>query len=127
MSIEKDLSRIATALEAIVAAMTKVTTVPAEHAPVTVPVAPAQAPAPAPAPEPVATVTVSAPAPAPTAAVPFSDPKSMIQYVMDAYKALGPQKGAQIQDVLKSIGHSNINEVRPDQYAALYAGIEGLK
>jgi hypothetical protein len=127
MSIENSLASIAKSLEIIANQMTKVTTVPAEHAPVTVPVTPTPAPvvaptpAPTPTPEPVATVTVS------DVNAPFSDSKGMIQYVMDAYKALGATKGAKIQEVLQTLGHRNINEVRPDQYAALYAGIEGLK
>jgi hypothetical protein len=67
-----------------------------------------------------------APAPAPTGA-PFSDPKGLIDYVMGAYKALGPQKGAQIQSVLTGLGYQNINDVKPEHYAALHTGVEGLK
>jgi hypothetical protein len=69
----------------------------------------------------------AAPAPAtlrPSA--PFSDPKSMIQYVTEAWKALGP-KGPKMQEVIIGLGHHNINEIRPDQYGALYAGVEALK
>jgi hypothetical protein len=65
-------------------------------------------------------------APAPTGA-PFADPKGLIDYVMNAYKALGPQKGAQIQGVLTGLGYQNINDVKPEHYAALYAGVEQLK
>jgi hypothetical protein len=50
-----------------------------------------------------------------------------MDYVMSSYKALGPQKGAQIQGVLSSIGASTINEVKPEQYGALFAGVEALK
>jgi hypothetical protein len=67
-----------------------------------------------------------APAPAPTGA-PFSDPKGLIDYVMGAYKALGPQKGAQIQSVLTGLGYQNINDVKPEHYAALHTGVEALK
>ena len=67
-----------------------------------------------------------APAPAPTGA-PFSDGKGLIDYVMGAYKALGPQKGAQIQGVLTGMGYQNINDVKPEHYGALFAGVEGLK
>lgn len=67
-----------------------------------------------------------APAPAPTGA-PFSDPKGLIDYVMGAYKALGPQKGAQIQGVLTGLGYQNINDVKPEHYAALHTGVEALK
>lgn len=67
-----------------------------------------------------------APAPAPIGA-PFSDPKGLIDYVMGAYKALGPQKGAQIQSVLTGLGYQNINDVKPEHYAALHTGVEALK
>ena len=97
-------------------------------------VAPVQ-PAPAVAPVPVAAPAMPAPptftapapvAPAPTG-VPFTDGKGLIGYVMDAYKAMGPQKGAQIQTVLTGLGYQNINDVKPEHYAALYAGVETLK
>jgi len=65
-------------------------------------------------------------APAPTGA-PFSDGKGLIDYVMGAYKALGPQKGAQIQGVLTGMGYQNINDVKPEHYGQLFAGVEGLK
>jgi hypothetical protein len=85
------------------------------------PVAPAM-PAPptfvAPAPAPVDVVSMS---------VPFADGKGLIDYVMGAYKALGPQKGAQIQGVLTGLGYQNINDVKPEHYAALHTGIEALK
>jgi hypothetical protein len=58
---------------------------------------------------------------------PFSDGKGVIDYVMASYKALGPQKGAQIQGVLVGLGYANINEVKPEMYGALYAGVEALK
>jgi hypothetical protein len=103
------------------------------------PVAPAPAPvvqaAPAPVAAPVAAAPVMpappafvapAPAPAPTGA-PFSDGKGLIDYVMGAYKALGPQKGAMIQNVLTGMGYQNINDVKPEHYAALHTGVEALK
>lgn len=105
------------------------------------PVAPAPAPVvkaePVPAPAPVvAAPAMPAPptfvAPAPVAApvatgAPFSDGKGLIDYVMGAYKALGAAKGAQIQNVLVSLGYQNINDVKPEHYGALFAGIEALK
>ena len=104
-------------------------------APVAAPVA---APAPvveAPAPVAAAPVMPAPPvfvAPAPVAApvaagAPFSDPKGLIDYVMSAYKALGPQKGAGIQGVLTQLGYQNINDVNPAHYGALFSGIEALK
>ena len=69
-----------------------------------------------------------APAAAPVSAgAPFSDPKGLIDYVMGAYKALGPQKGAMIQGVLTGLGYQNINDVKPEHYAALHTGVEALK
>jgi len=107
-------------------------------------VAPAAPVAPAPAPvvqaAPVAAPVVAAPAmPAPPAFVapvpvaapvaagaPFSDPKGLIDYVMDSYKKLGT-KGQLIQGVLTQLGYQNINDVKPEHYAALFAGVEALK
>ena len=115
------------------------------------PVAPAPAPVVQAAPAPVAApapATVAAPAPvaaapampappsfvapAPVAApapagAPFSDGKGLIDYVMSSYKALGPQKGAMIQGVLVNLGYQNINDVKPEHYGALFAGVEALK
>jgi len=94
-------------------------------APVAVP-----APVPAPAgimPPPPVFAAPPAPAPAAPAAAPFSDQKGLIDFVMGAYKALGPQKGAQIQNVLIGMGCTNINDVKPEQYGALYAAVEALK
>lgn len=137
MSLEskiEDLTAAVTALTAVLAAQR-----PAQAATV----APALVAAPVPAPAPVVAAPVAAPAPvmpppptfsappvaapAAPAAAPFTDQKSLITYVMGAYSALGPQKGAQIQNVLTSLGCTNINDVKPEQYAALFAGVEALK
>jgi len=84
-------------------------------------------PAPAPQPAPVVEEPV-APAPQPAATkAPFKDQQGLVQYVMDAYKKIGPSKGAAIQGVLTSLGHGNINDVPPKDYDALYAGVEALK
>jgi hypothetical protein len=96
-------------------------------APVAAPVMPAPpsftpaAMAPAMNPLPTATATST------TSSAPFSDGKGLIDYVMGAYKALGPQKGAQIQNVLTGMGYQNINDVKPEHYAALHTGVEALK
>ncbi len=156
MSIEKDLSRIATALETIAAAMSEkavVKTVIApdpvkevkqavteqmvknidtqimKHLEVTAPVVAAPAPIPTPAP-----VVVPAPAPAaatptvvaPSGSAPFTDAKGLMEYVMSKYKALGPIKGGEIQGVLGSLGYKNINEVKPEQYGEFYTKVEAL-
>jgi hypothetical protein len=77
--------------------------------------------APAMNPLPTATATST------TSSAPFSDGKGLIDYVMGAYKALGPQKGALIQGVLTGMGYQNINDVKPEHYGQLFAGVEGLK
>ena len=63
---------------------------------------------------------------APTGA-PFTDGKGLIDYVMSAYKQMGAEKGARIQNVLMSLNYSNINDVKPEHYGALFQGIEALK
>lgn len=74
-------------------------------------------------------VAVAAPTPAavsPSEKAPFTDAKGLIDFVMASYKALGPQKGAGIQGVLTSLGYSNINDVNPAHYDALFAGVKAL-
>lgn len=46
---------------------------------------------------------------------------------MAAYKEMGPQKGALIQQVLTTLGYSNINDVKPEHYGHLFQGVEALK
>jgi hypothetical protein len=138
MSLEAKIDALTIAVQALTVAMLEAKNV-APAAPVVNP-----APAPAPAPAPVAAPAPAAPAPAapampapptfqpaPAAAAltgaPFSDPKGLIDYVMSAYKALGPQKGAQIQQVLTGLGYGNINDVKPEHYGALHAGVEALR
>lgn len=99
------------------------------------PVAPAPVVQAAPvAPVPVAVVpmpappvfTAPVPAPATSEKAPFEDAKGLIDFVMSAYKALGPQKGALIQGVLTGLGYSNINDVNVAHYDALFAGVKAL-
>jgi len=131
MSLEAKIEALTQAVIALTAKLEANNVAPA--APVVNP-APAPAPAPAVAPAPVAAPVMPAPptfqaapaAPVPTGA-PFSDPKGLIDYVMISYKALGLQKGAQIQQVLTGLGYGNINDVKPEHYGALYAGVEALK
>lgn len=130
------MTRIAVALEsANVAPVEQVVQAPQPvvQAPVIV-AAPAPAPVAAPAPvmpaAPTFIVPASMAAPASVAApvgAPFNDGKGLIEYVMTAYKAMGAEKGAQIQGVLSTLGYSNINDVKPEHYSALYAGVEALK
>ena len=144
MSLEAKIEALTAAVVALTAKLESSNVVPAAPvAPAAAPVVQA-APAPVAEPEPVAAAApVAAPAapampapptfvaPAPVAAapsgVPFADGKGLIDYVMGAYKALGPQKGAQIQGVLIGLGYQNINDVKPEHYAALHTGIEALK
>ncbi len=90
--------------------------------------APQAAPA-MPAPPTFAPPAFAAPAPAAPVApsAPFSDGQGLIAYVMAAYKEMGPQKGANIQGVLTSLGYQNINDVKPEHYGNLYQGVEALK
>ena len=129
MSLENKIEALTAAVVALTAKLESSNVAPAA------PVAPAPAPvvqvAPvvaAPAmPAPPAFV---APAPAPTpvaGGAPFSDGKGLIDYVMASYKALGAAKGANIQGVLVSLGYQNINDVKPEHYGALFAGVEALK
>jgi hypothetical protein len=94
-----------------------------QAAPVAAPVMPAPPAFVAPAvnPSPTATATTT------TSNAPFTDGKGLIDYVMGAYKALGAAKGAQIQNVLVGLGYQNINDVKPEHYGQLFAGVEALK
>lgn len=135
MSLEAKIEALTAAVVALTAkleagaapAAPVVIAAPAPSAPQTF-TAPTPAPA---APAPVMPAPPSFVAPAPVAAAPagapFSDPKGLIDYVMTSYKTLGPQKGAQIQTVLTSMGYGNINDVKPEHYGQLYAGVEALK
>lgn len=139
MSLEAKIEALTQAVVALTAKLESANV--AAPAPVAQAPAPVAAPAPAPAPVrdpipvPVPPVMPAPPAfvaPAPAAApvasgAPFTDGKGLIDYVMGAYKALGPQKGAQIQNVLVGLGYQNINDVKPEHYGALFAGVEQLK
>lgn len=88
--------------------------------------APSVAPA-MPAPPTFAPPAFAAPAAPVAPSAPFTDGAGLIAYVMGAYKEMGPAKGANIQGVLTSLGYQNINDVKPEHYAALYQGVEALK
>ena len=47
-------------------------------------------------------------------------------YCMEKYKTLGPIKGGMIQTILAELGHSNLNNLRPDQYGTFYLKVEAL-
>jgi hypothetical protein len=147
MSLEAKIEDLTNAINALVAAMgARPVAAPAPVAapvPTSAAIPSAAVPAPVvaapPAPVPVSPSSPAMPAPpvfAPPAPVapaatlpkaPFTDQKSLIDYVMSSYKTLGVAKGAQIQQVLVSLGHQNINDVKPENYDALFAGVEALK
>ena len=134
MSLELKIEALTAAVIALTAKMESGTVTPAAPV-VAAPVVAAPAPvAVAPAPVVAAPVMPAPPAfmappvVAPVAAgAPFTDGKGLIDYVMSAYKALGAAKGANIQGVLVGMGYQNINDVKPEHYAALFAGVEALK
>ena len=105
-------------------------------APVTVTTSPAMPAVPFPT-EPAAPASIPPavpipPAPAVPAApspskAPFTDQRGLITYAMNKYKEIGSEKGKQIQVILNGLGINNINEAKPAQYDAIYAGIEGIK
>jgi len=79
---------------------------------------------------PVFDIPVAAPAAAAPVApveVPFNDSQTMTQYVLNVYREIGPQRASGIQAVLNQIGVVNINDVKPEQYAQLYTGIEAVR
>ena len=131
MSIEKTISDLTTAVNALTAALNQragASTVPQAAAPVAQQFAPAVAPAPTAMP--TLPTFAAAPTPTPAAAVqgaPFTDGAGLIAYVMGAYKEMGPTKGALIQGVLTQLGYNNINDVKPEHYGSLYQGVEALK
>jgi len=131
MSLEAKIEDLTAAIHALVAAMGARPVAAPAAAPAVVTITPVPAPAPvaaAPAMPAPPVFEVPAPAPAPTLPkAPFTDQKSLIDYVMSSYKTLGVAKGAQIQQVLVSLGHQNINDVKPENYDALFAGVEALK
>ena len=128
MSIEQNIAALTAAvIELTNVIKSKGATVPAAAPVAQAPVINTPAPVPMPATMPAPpTFIAPAAAPAPTAA-PFTDGKGLIDYVMSSYKALGAAKGALIQGVLTGLGYQNINDVKPEHYAALVAGIEALK
>lgn len=144
MSLETEIQALAQAVIALTAKIEGINVAPvATVAPAPAPVVQAapvvvsvvDTPAPLAQPAPAAPVMPAPPAfvaPAPVVApvasgAPFTDGKGLIDYVMGAYKALGAAKGAQIQNVLVGLGYQNINDVKPEHYGALFAGVEALK
>ena len=129
MSIEKTISDLTTAVNALTAALNQrvgVPTVPQAAAPGAQQFAPAVAPAPTAMPT-LPTFAAAPAAVAPVQGAPFIDGAGLIAYVMGAYKEMGPTKGALIQGVLTQMGYQNINDVKPEHYGSLFQGVEALK
>jgi hypothetical protein len=144
MSIELNLESIAKSLSVIAEHIsnTKQLELPlSAPVPAAAPVvAPAAAPVPAavvpPLPSPVAApapvgatptpVPVPPPMPVPAAVAPFADAAGLMEYVKTKYRALGPIKGALIQNVLTEIGCRNVNEVTAGNYGLFYQKVEAL-
>ena len=136
MSLESKIETLSVLIGELIKTLDKNATLsvaapaPVAPAPVTAPAPEPAAPAPvavAPAapmmpPPPVFTSATAAPS-----ALPFTDGASLVSYVMGVYRQIGPAKGAGIQDVLTSVGAINLTDVKPEQYAAFYAGVEALK
>ena len=114
---------VAPAPAPVVQAAPVVTAPLAQAAPVAAPVMPAPPTFVAPVANPLPTATATTT----TSNAPFTDGKGLIDYVMASYKALGAAKGAQIQGVLVGLGYQNINDVKPEHYGQLFAGVEALK
>lgn len=96
-------------------------------APVPVPAAVQMPAAPFPVtPAPVVATPVAAPA-AQAVQAPFTDTNGLIQYIMGAYQAMGPTKGAHIQGILTKLGYQRVNDVQPQHYGDLYQAVEALK
>lgn len=122
MSLEQKIEALTAAVVALTQQLQGGAAAPAASAPVVV--APAM-----PAPPSFAAAPVAAPmAPTPTGpAAPFSNAQGLMAYTMESYKAMGPEKGAKIQQVLTSMGYANINDIKPEQYGQFYAGVESIK
>ena len=101
---------------------------------VAAPAAPQAAPAPAPThmPTPPTFEPVTPPEVAEVMAeqakkAPFDTAKGLVDYVMAAYREMGPTKGQGIQKVLVLAGYQNINDVKPEHYFEVWTGIEKLR
>lgn len=136
MSLEQRITQLTDAVNQLIQLIPVIESqkLPVQQLPIVEQVAPVAQPVilPTPVTTPVTTMppppVFMAPAPvAPVVSVPFTDGKGLIDYVMKAYSTLGPEKGAGIGSVLSTLGYRNINDVKPEHYAQLFAGIEGLK
>jgi hypothetical protein len=127
MSLEQKIDTLNNTIEKLIATLEQMSVAPAA-APIEQPAPKNKAPAkPVEEAKPQDVVVEEPPAPQPVVSdAPFTDASGMTQYVMQSYKALG-SKGIEIQTVLNNLGYTNINDVKPEHYGQLYAGVEALK
>lgn len=138
MSLETKIDNLVSVIDKLVIAIESLNKTSAPQ-PVVTATVPPPAPVAAPVPQVMATsyqprAVAMPPPPSFTAApvvtgpvAPFNDPRGMIQYVTEAYRTMGPEKGAKIQNVISSLGVQNINDIQAEHYGALFAGVEALK
>ena len=146
MSLEAKIDNLSAVIEKLISvlesnAVTPTPTPVVKEEPVAVvaaPAAPQAVPAPAPTqmPAPPVFEPVAAPVTPPEVAevmaeqakkAPFDTAKGLVDYVMSAYREMGPAKGQGIQKVLVLAGYQNINDVKPEHYFEVWTGIEKLR
>ena len=130
MTIESTLERIAVALEAIANAKTvpaaaPVTVAVPSVAPVAAPVVTQAAPAPA-ITVPVAVVETPAPVVVETTTdCPITTAKEMMDFLMTSFRS-NPALGPKLQEILNGVGAAAVNELKPEQFAKVYAAVKAL-
>lgn len=128
MSLEQQIEALNNTIQKLITTLEQSSVAPAEKPKKAAKAAEPVVEAVANEPEPQDVVVEAVPAPQPVVSeAPFTDANGLVSYVMASYKTLGPQKGLEIQGVLNSMGYANINDVKPEHYGQLYAGIEALK
>lgn len=60
------------------------------------------------------------------AKAPFTTPKGLTDYLMESYKSI-PHKAKELEALVHSLGYRAVNEIKPESYDAIYAGVEALK
>lgn len=131
MSLESKIDKLIVAIEANTAALQAGGTAapaPVESAPAAPvePATPATPPPVAEAPAPQVTAPTPAPAAPVEATAPFTDHQGLMAYIMGKYQSLGAEKGAQIQQILATLGFNNINDVTADKYGELHSQVEAI-
>lgn len=60
------------------------------------------------------------------AKAPFTTAKGLTDYLMESYKTI-PHKAKELEALVHSLGYRAVNEIKPESYDAIYAGVEALK